>query len=222
MKNTVILEMINNGEIEELKNLLQDEIYNDSLKGNGTAKKRYAAMKRYFKYPMQNNPALQMPCKDITVHGETYNSFVDGYTLVLTTESIGELESYDNSKNTYFDVGKMVDFSLAKSTEEMDLNTILAEAKAKGYKYKKTEIGIGQDFQYVFKYKDGYFKVGLLDQAFSIINDGEKAEVYYTGSKSLLLIKTSIGIAGILPFNPKPDTEEKKTIIHVEELEKVA
>ena len=26
MKNTVILEMINNGEIEELKNLLQDEI----------------------------------------------------------------------------------------------------------------------------------------------------------------------------------------------------
>lgn len=222
MKNTVILEMINNGEIEELKAILQDEIYNDSLKGNGTAKKRYAAMKRYFKYPMQNNPALQMPCKDITVHGETYNSFVDGYTLVLTTESIGELESYDNSKNTYFDVGKMVDFSLAKSTEEMDLNTILAEAKAKGYKYKKTEIGIGQDFQYVFKYKDGYFKVGLLDQAFSIINDGEKAEVYYTGSKSLLLIKTSIGIAGILPFNPEPDTEEKKIIIHVEELEKVA
>ena len=64
MKNTVILEMINNGEIEELKNLLQDEIYNDSLKGNGTAKKRYAAMKRYFKYPTQNNPALQKPCKD--------------------------------------------------------------------------------------------------------------------------------------------------------------
>lgn len=222
MKNTVILEMINNGEIEELKRLLQDEIYNDSLKGNGTAKKRYAAMKRYFKYPMQNNPSLQMPCKDITVHGEIYNSFVDGYTLVLTTESIGEMESYDNSKNTYFKMDSMVDFSLAKSTEEMDLNTILAEAKAKGYKYKKTEIGIGKDFQYVFKYKDGYFKVGLLDQAFSIINDGEKAEVYYTGSKSLLLIKTSIGIAGILPFNPEPDIEEKKTIIHVEELAKVA
>ena len=43
MKNTVILEMINNGEIEELKNLLQDEIYNDSLKGNG-------------------NKALEKPC----------------------------------------------------------------------------------------------------------------------------------------------------------------
>ena len=131
MKNTVILEMINNGEIEELKNLLQDEIYNDSLKGNGTAKKRYAAMKRYFKYSTQNNPALQKPCKDVTVHGEKYNSFIDGCTLVLTTESIGEIESYDNSKNTYFKLDSMVDFSLAKSVEEMDLNTILAEAKAK-------------------------------------------------------------------------------------------
>lgn len=222
MKNTVILKMINNGEIEELKNLLQDEIYNDSLKGNGTAKKRYAAMKRYFKYSMQNNPALQKPCKDVTVHGEKYNSFIDGYTFVLTTESIGEMESYDNSNNTYFKLDSMVDFSLAKSIDKMDLNTILAKAKAKGYKYKKTEIGNSQDFQYGFKYKEGYFKVGLLDQAFSIINDGEKAEVYYTGKKSPLLIKTSIGIAGILPFNPVPDTEEKKTVIHVKELVNVA
>lgn len=221
MKNTKVLEMINNGEIEELKNILQDEIYNDSLKGNGTAKKRYATMKRYFKYPMKNDQKLQMPCKDITVHGEKYNSFIDGYTLVLTTESIGELESYDNSKNTYFDVGKMVDFSLAKSVEEIDLNVILAEAKSKGYKYKKTEIGTGNDFQYVFKYKDGYFKVGLLDQAFSIIDDGNKAEVYYTNEISPLLIKTSIGIALVLPFNPNQNLE-KKTVICVEELEKVA
>ena len=61
--------------------------------------------------------------------------------------------------------------------------------------------------------KEGYFKVGLLDKAFSIINDGEKAEVYYTGAKSLLFIKTSIGIAGILPFNPMINVEEKKTVI---------
>ena len=213
MKNTVILEMINNGEIEELKKLLQDESDNDSLKGNGTAKKRYAAMQRYFKYPMQNNPALQKPCKDVTVHGEKYNSFIDGYTLVLTTESLGEMESYDNSNNTYFKLDSMVDFSLAKSVEEIDLNTILAEAKAKGYKYKKSEIGQCQDFQYCFKYKEGYFKVGLLDQAYSIIDDGKEAEVYYMGAKGLLFIKTSIGITGILPFNPMVNMEEKKTII---------
>ena len=152
MRIVKVLEMLNEGKIDELKNKLQDEIYTDSLKGKPTAKKRYAAMKRYFKYSMQNNPALQKPCKDVTVHGEKYNSFIDGYTLVLTTESLGEMESYDNSNNTYFKLDSMVDFSLAKSVEEIDLNTILAEAKAKGYKYKKSEIGIGQDFQYVFKY----------------------------------------------------------------------
>ena len=112
----------------------------------------------------------------------------------------------------------MVDFSLAKSIDKMDLNTILAKAKAKGYKYKKSEIEIGQDFQYVFKYKEGYFKVGLLDQGFSIIDDGKEAEVYYNGAKGLLFIKTSIGIAGILPFNPMENLEEKKTVICVEDL----
>ena len=44
MQNTKVLEMINNGQIEELKSLLQDEIFTDSLKGDGNAKKRYSAM----------------------------------------------------------------------------------------------------------------------------------------------------------------------------------
>ena len=100
MQNTKVLEMINNGQIEELKALLQDEIFADSLKGNGNAKKRYSAMKRYFKYSDNTNKALNLPCKDIEVSGNTYNSFVDGYTLVLTTESIGEMESYDNTSGS--------------------------------------------------------------------------------------------------------------------------
>ena len=213
MQNTKVLEMINNGQIEELKTLLQDEIFTDSLKGNGNAKKRYSAMKRYFKYSDNTNKALKLPCKDIEVSGNTYNSFVDGYTLVLTTESIGEMESYDNTSGSYLKIASMLNLSDAKSIDNFDVNTILAEAKAKGYKYKKSEIGQHHDFQYCFKYKDGYFKVGLLDKAFSIIDDGKEAEVYYNGAKGLLFIKTSIGIAGILPFNPMVNVEEKKTVI---------
>ena len=100
----------------------------------------------------------------------------------------------------------------AKSVDVFDVNTILAEAKTKGYKYKKSELGQHQDFQYCFKYKEWYFKTGLLDQAFSIIDDGKEAEVYYNGEKGLLFIKTSIGIAGILPFNAMENIE-KKTVI---------
>lgn len=213
MQNTKILEMINNGQIEELKALLQDEIFTDSLKENRNAKKRYSAMKRYFKYSDNTNNALNLPCKDVEISGNTYNSFVDGYTIVLTTESIGEMESYDNTNGSYFKVASMLNLSDAKSIDNFDVNTILAEAKSKGYKYKKSEIGQCAEFQYCFKYKEGYFKVGLLDQAFSIINDGKESEVYYMGAKGLLFIKTSIGIAGILPFNPMVNVEEKKTVI---------
>lgn len=213
MKNTKILEMINNGQIEELKALLQDEIFADSLKGNGNAKKRYSAMRRYFRYSDSTSEALNLPCKDIEVFGSTYNSFVNGYTMVLTTETIGEMKSYDNTNGSYFKLAGMLNLSDAKSVDVFDVNTILAEAKTKGYKYKKSEVGQHQDFQYCFKYKEGYFKVGLLDQAFSIIDDGKEAEVYYNGEKGLLFIKTSIGVAGILPFNVIMENIEKKTVI---------
>lgn len=112
MKNTKVLELLNNGEIEELKALLKKEIYEDNLKGNGNAMKRYSAMKRYFKYKDKNrNLAFNLPCKNIEVNGKIYNSFIDGYSFVLTSESIGEIEAYDNSKNAYPNIDTMVDFN---------------------------------------------------------------------------------------------------------------
>lgn len=109
----------------------------------------------------------------------------------------------------------MIDY--AGDTEELDMNIILADAKSKGYKYKKSEIGTNEGFQYAFKYRDGYLKIGLLDQAFSIINDGKKSEVYYSGKNSLLFIRTSIGICAILPFNyEKVSDIEHKTVINME------
>lgn len=213
MDNKKVLEMVNNGQLEDLKTLLADEIYKDSLKGNGDAKKRYAAMKRYFKYANMDNKACSLPCKDVVLPDGSYNCFVDGYTLVCTNESIGELESFDNSNGNYLKVGQMLNYS--SEYELIDLNKVLAEAKSKGYKYKKSEIGQDASFQYAFKYRDGYFKIGLLDQAYSIINDGNEAEVYYNGAKGLLLIKTSFGVCGILPFTHKGEADSK-TILKVE------
>ena len=80
MQNTKVLEMINNGQIEELKALLQDEIFTDSLKGNGNAKKRYSAMKKYFTYTKSNgNKALEKPCV-IDFEGQKHTSFINGYS----------------------------------------------------------------------------------------------------------------------------------------------
>lgn len=213
MNNKYILKMLEDGKIEELKAMVKDEIYQKELSSKPGAKQRYAAMKRYFKYANMNNKACSLPCKDVTVSDDLYNSFVDGYTLVLMTENIGDMESFDNSEGNYLKVNQMINFDGER--EHLNLNSVLAEAKSKGYKYKKSEIGQGKDFEYVFKYRDGYFKVGLLDQAFSIINDGEEVEVYYNGSKGILLIKTSIGICGVLPFNYLEE-DSTKTIINLE------
>ena len=217
MKNTLVLEMINNGEIEELKALLQNEIYTDSLKGNGDSKKRYKAMERYIKaatnWTAPHNNMMHESCK-VTVRGEDYYCFLDGFNIALTTEPIGQIPEYDNSKDTYFKVDKMITFD--GTMERLNLNSILAEAKSKGYKWKKSELGNNGDFKYLFKYKDGYFKIGLLDMAYSIVNDGEEAEVYYINNKTPITIKTSVGIALVLPVNAKDDIEKNHVVIDVE------
>lgn len=211
MNNKYILEMLENGKIEELKKTVQDEIYQKELSYIPGAKQRYSAMKRYFKHANGANKACLLPCKDVRLPDGIYNCFTDGYTFACTTESIGDLESFDKSEGNYLDIGGIINYS--GDMELLDLNEVLAEAKSKGYKYKKSEIGNDKSFQYGFKYRDGYYKVGLLDQAFSIVNDGNKAEVYYSGAKGVLYIKTGIGVCGILPFDPNNTDAKTITIL---------
>lgn len=214
MQNTKILEMLNKGEIEKLKTLIQEEIFTEGLKSKSGAKQRYAAMKRYFSYIKRNgDKALKMPCV-IDFKGETYTSFVNGYSLALTKESSGEMELFEDP-NKYFNVKKMVVFD--GEEKEIDFNKVIAEAKSKGYKLKKSEVA-GNDFKYIFHYDNAYFKVGLLDSTYSIINDGGKATVWHPGSRkecSPIVIKNSLGICVVLPFNyngKKPNATVIETV----------
>lgn len=200
MQNTKILEMLNNGQIEELKTLIQDELFTEGLKSKPGAKQRYVAMKKYFSYVKNNNKALEKPCV-IDFDGEEYTSFINGYSIALTKESSGEMELFGDSGN-YLNVGKMVVFD--GEEKEIDFNTIIAEAKSKGYKLKKSEVEQGGDFKYIFHYDNAYFKVGLLDSTYSIINDGKKATVWHPGNRkehSPIIIKNDIGLCVVLPFN---------------------
>ena len=220
MNNTKILEMLNNGQIEELKEKIQDEIFQNELKkSDGTnAKKRYTAMKRYFKYVGGFDDRLLYPYKNLPVeiHREKkeMNCFLDGYSFVLTPESIGNMEDFSSVVNgkEYFNVQSMLDIPF--DYEEVDLNKVLSAAKAKGYKYKGSELD-SYKFTYAWNYRDAYFKVGILDQAYSIVNDGKNAKVYYTSGVSMLYIETSVGLAGILPM--RWNTGVGKIVIETEE-----
>ena len=217
MKNTKVLEMINNGQIEELKALLQDEIFADSLKGNGNAKKRYSAMKKYFTYTKGNgNKALEKPCV-IDFEGQKHTSFINGYSIALTTETSGEMELYGDY-DSYLKVDKMVTYDGTK--REIDFTRVLAEAKSKGYKIKKSEVEAGDNFKYVMHYDGAYYKIGLLDATYSIIDNGEKAEVYHQDGKktSPIVIKNDIGVAVVLPINYNAENfqNDGKIVIEVE------
>lgn len=200
MQNTKILEMLNNGQIDELKTLIQDEIFTEGLKSKPSAKQRYAAMKKYFSYVKNNNKALEKPCL-IDFGGEKYTSFINGFSISLTKESSGEMELFEDP-DKYLNVKKMITFD--GEEKEIDFNKIIAEAKSKGYKLKKSEVEQGDEFKYIFHYDSAYFKVGLLDSTYSIINDGKKAKVWHSGNRkeySPIIIKNDIGICVVLPFN---------------------
>lgn len=206
MKAQYILEMLNDGKIKELKALLSDEIYKSEIQDKD-GKNRYSAMKRFFRFADKNErEVLKKPCKDIEYNGKLYNCFIDGCCFVITTENIGNMENYDNSNGDYFNIAGLISFN--GDMEKLNLNAILANAKTKGYKFKKSEIDTNNAL-YFFKYKETYYKIGLLDKAFSIINDKKESEVYYSGENNVLIIKNSVGIVGICPIKLKGDIDSK-------------
>lgn len=63
----------------------------------------------------------------------------------------------------------------AVDLEKVDFNKVLAEAKSKGYKYSKNAI---HSNDYLMKYNDSYFRIGLVDITYGVLDEGEKINVF--------------------------------------------
>jgi hypothetical protein len=207
MRNTKIMEMLNKGQIEDLKAALEDEIYEESLKAKPNAKKRYAAMKKYFGYAGSVREALQKPCV-VEFEGQQYTSFCNSYSLALTTEDTGELELFEDASR-YPDVSRLIRFD--GDEKKVDFTKVIAEAKSKGYKLKKSEF---YSNKYLMRYSGSYFRMMLLESTYGIIDDGEEATVYHSEhSNRPLVIKNDIGICVVMPVRYEGDPEENGDIV---------
>lgn len=226
MKTEKILTMIEEGKTEDLKKMLRDEIYTNSLKVSGRigSSQRYATMKRYFKYSDPNkDKRIAYPCKDIEVNNfivnGKFNCFADGCSIVLTTEDSGELEDFESvtGGQDYYNIGNFIG-NYNNDPQEIDINEVLAKAKSMGYKFCKKEIEYGckDKPKYLWKLGDIYGKIGILDQAFGIINDGEPAKVWSYSPKASILIGTSIGFALVLPIVLKEEEKHNFQIIEMD------
>lgn len=209
MRNSKVLEMLNLGCIDDLKKELQDEIYQETLKNKPDVKKRYAAMKKYFKYHKPIREALQKPCR-VQFRDKDYTSFTNSFSLALTTEDAGEMELFDNTNNNYPNVSCLVYFD--GDAVKIDFNKIFADAKSKGYKLVKGEVEF--HYKYLLLYDDSYYKIGLLDSTFGIIDDGKPATVYKAeGRNKPMTIETDIGVCVIMPLRYDADPEEDGKIV---------
>ena len=210
MQARKVLEMLDSNRIEELRHALQNEIYEESLKTKHGAKKRYTAMKKYFSYTDSARECLRKPCV-IEFEDKFYTSFTNSWSLVLTTEDIGEIELFNKETGNYPDVGRLLRFDGVK--KKIDFNKVIAEAKSKGYRLTKTEVGPG--FKYLMHYDGTYYKIGLIDISYSIINTGEPALTYHPdGEKMPLTLQTDLGICMIMPvFMHDGEPDESHIII---------
>lgn len=206
MQNRKILEMLNKGQVEELKTILRDEIYTTSLKSNPNTKKRYAAMKRYLKTISESRPILTKPC-EVEFEREKYNSFTNSYSLVLTKEYCGELEMCEEP-DRYPDVTRLI--SRNGDLEKTDFGKVLAKAKSEGYKYSKNAI---HSNDYLMKYNGLYFRMALVDITFGILNDGDEIDVYSSGKNRPITIENDLGIGIILPIRGDGEHIEGSIII---------
>lgn len=220
MKSEKILEMLNAGQIKELKEKLADEIYTEHLKEKPNAKKRYAAMKRFYKYAQNSDPEnIKAPAKNLslTIYDDPVlmTSFMSRYGIVLTREDIGTMEDFSTlyPDKEYGNVQRLfTDFNGYQTWEEINIEDILARAKALGYRYSKKEITPGKQ-KYFWNYRDAYYAIGFLDQIYSIIADECPATMYYINNKTMAKLETTIGICGILPARMTEDVKANKIII---------
>lgn len=211
MQNTKVLEMLISDRIEELKQLLRDEIYADILKSKPGAKKRYAAMKKYFSYVDSEREYLKKPCL-IEYNGENYTSFCNSFSVALTKEPCGVIALYEDV-DRYPDVGRLI--TKEGDVSKIDFAKVLAKAKVEGYKLVKNEFN-SYKCKFFMRYRNAHFKLVLLDATFAIIDDGEPATVYIRdGERSPITIETSIGICTIMPMTVG---EGDYTVIEAEEV----
>lgn len=167
-------------------------------------------MKKYFSYVTSAREVCQKPCI-IDYNGKAYTSFCNAYSLALTTEPCGAIELFTDA-DRYPNMSRLVRDDGVPN--KIDISKVLAEAKSKGYKLKKSEVNTNN---YLWLYDGSYFRIGLLESTYGIINDGGTVNVYHPDGKknSPITIENDIGYCVIMPVSYDPEPGDGITVVEV-------
>lgn len=188
--------------------------------------KRYNAMKTYFSSGTHNKTvATTHPYCGMQYYGKTYNVFSDGYSIVFTRKAIPiEMETFNeyrmnNNANDlqYLDVIPVIERNekYEERIGKVDFNKLFTNARANGYRKAKKK-----DNPYLLRYHDCFLSLRLIDRAYSIIDNGKEADVFYAGEPYMpVKIVTNIGFALICPMNMQQSKYD--SIIKYEEVNNI-
>lgn len=165
-------------------------------------------MKKYFSYIASSREVCQKPCI-IDYDGKSYTSFCNSFSLALTTEPCGAIELFTD-RDRYPNMSRLV--KCEGEAVKIDFAKVLAEAKSKGYKLKKSEVN-GNN--YLMAYDGAYFRIGLLEITYNIIDDGGEVTVYHSGGTgaSPITIENNIGYCVIMPIRYESEPDDGVVII---------
>lgn len=120
-------------------------------------------------------------------------------------EALEKLGATKEECCTYLNMGDVTRLvHRAGDLEKVDFNKVLAEAKSKGYKYSKNSI---HNNDYLMKYNNGYFRIGLVDITYGVIDEGGKIDVYFNGKNRPITIENDLGIGIVLPIRTDGELE---------------
>lgn len=155
---------------------------------------------------------LQKPCI-IDFEGKPHTSFCNSHSLALTTEPCGAMELYIDSN--YPDTGRLI--KREGDPKKIDFSKVFAEAKSKGYKVTKAEVN-GTPNKFLMHYDGAYFRLGLFDITYRIIDNGEEVTVYHKEGSNVapITVENELGVALVLPVKCTAEFVEENEFIVIE------
>lgn len=148
-------------------------------------------MKKFLKDCRSLPERCNKPCK-VLYEGESYTAFINGYSMVLTRERMRRIKLKETSWFEEFSYCLEID----GETKRLDIGKIISKAKKMGYVQKSI-----YDNSCFVCYKGRYYNLNVLLRAYSIIDNGEEAEIENNERKySPLIIRTDIGMCCVLPY----------------------
>lgn len=167
-------------------------------------------VRRYFEYYNKKRPyCREFYTAPIDIYDKKVCDFLyNGISFVVTKQEICQsqgirdiVKEYERLSTAFSpsDLNNLLKRLRTCDHEYIDINELIERAVKKGYRLNQSEV-FGRckySYRYVWHHNDKCYKMGVLDQAYSIIKCANRSKVYRIHKPEWLIIENENGLCGI-------------------------